>query len=331
MKLSVIIPAYNAHSTICRCLSSIMIQSISEELEVLVVDDASTDGGYEKEINLFSQFLNIREIKLSSNGGPGVARQAGIDACATPYFTCIDADDTFVGPYALEILLKTIDNDNTLNMVIGSFIEVHEDPEGKNMPELIPHIEDTIWMFGKIYRKAFIDKYKIRFNETRANEDNGFNMKVKLCSPIDSIAFTEEIVYYWHDSPNSITRRDNCQYSYDQSFVGYVDNMIDAINHSLKFNPFNGQINQQAYEIMFNLYTYYLETTVRDPRFIEQNLKYCKKYYNEIYSKLTPIDDEIRSAIYAKCLMGKYQLPVPQWHDIIPSITYDDFIKILSK
>ena len=53
MKLSVIIPAYNAHSTICRCLSSIMIQSISKDLEVLIVDDASPNGGYEKEIKTF--------------------------------------------------------------------------------------------------------------------------------------------------------------------------------------------------------------------------------------------------------------------------------------
>lgn len=215
MKLSVIIPAYNAHSTICRCLSSIMIQSISKDLEVLIVDDASPNGGYEKEINLYSQFLNIKEIKLEVNGGPGVARQAGIDNSTSQFFTCIDADDTFVGPYSLEILLKLIESDNNLNMVAGTFIEVHENSNDSGLPQFLPHAEDTIWMFGKVYRKSFIDKYKIRFNETRANEDNGFNMKVKLCSQENGIKFIQEPVYYWHDNPNSITRKDNCQYSYD--------------------------------------------------------------------------------------------------------------------
>lgn len=87
--------------------------------------------------------------------------------------------------------------------------------------------------------------------------------------------------------------------------------MIDAISHSMKVNPFNGSINRQAYEIMFNLYTYYIEVINRDTRFIEQSLRYCKKYYDEVYSKLTPVDKDIMSALYTKSLVGKYQLPVP--------------------
>lgn len=331
MKLSVIIPAYNAHSTICRCLASIMIQSIASELEVIIVNDASTDGNYQKEISMFSNFLNIKEITLAENGGPGVARQVGIDNSTSPYFTCIDADDTFVGPYSLEVFIKLLNQDPNLNMIAGTFFEVHEDHKGEGVPELLPHMQDTVWMFGKVYRKSFIDMYKIRFNDTRANEDNGFNMKVKLCSPENGIKFIEDGVYYWHENLNSITRINNCQYSYDQSFVGYVDNMIEAISHAMKVNPFNGLITQQAYEIMFNLYTYYLETVHRDPRFIEQNLTYCKKYYNEIYSKLNPIDDSVMSTLYAKCLIPKYQMPIPEWCDIIPEITYNDFIKLLKE
>ena len=43
-------------------------------------------------------------------------------------------------------------------------------------PMLMAHEQDMVWMFGKMYRRSFIDKYKIRFHETsRANEDNGFN------------------------------------------------------------------------------------------------------------------------------------------------------------
>lgn len=331
MKLSVIIPAYNAHSTICRCLASIMIQSIADDLEIIIVNDASTDGNYEKEINMFSQFLNIKEIGLKENGGPGVARQVGIDNSTSQFFTCIDADDTFVGPYSLEILIKILEADPSINMVAGTFLEVHEDQINNSMPEFVPHIQDTVWMFGKVYRKSFIDNFKIRFNETRANEDTGFNMKVKLCSPSEGIKFIEDGVYYWHDSPNSITRRNDCEYSYNQSFVGYVDNMIEAISHAMKVNPFNGNINQTAYEVMFNLYTYYIETLQRDPRFTEQNLNYCKKYYDEIYCKLTPIDDSVLSILYAQSLIGKYQAPSPEWSDIIPEITYKDFIKLLKE
>ena len=132
MKVSVIIPAYNAHKTLSRCLASIMIQSIVEDLEVIVVDDCSTDGGYEKEISTFRPFMNIREITLEKNGGPGVARQAGIDESTAPFFTCIDADDTFSGAYALECLVKYLDNPG-VNMVSSVFVEVHEEDKEKNI------------------------------------------------------------------------------------------------------------------------------------------------------------------------------------------------------
>ena len=331
MKVSVIIPAYNAHKTLSRCLASIMIQSIVEDLEVIVADDCSTDGGYEKEISTFRPFMNIREITLEKNGGPGVARQAGIDNCKTPFFTCIDADDTFSGAYALECLRKYLDNPG-VNMVSSVFIEVHEKDEEKGTEQVfLPHQNDLVWMFGKMYRKSFIDANKIRFNETRANEDNGFNCKVNLCSLEGGIVYIPDITYYWHDNPNSITRINDCQYSYDQSFVGYVDNMIDAIQHCKKVNPFNIKITQHAYEVMFNLYTYYLEVKKRNPRFLDQALAYCKKYYKEIYSKLDELDEEIISSLYAKSLMGKYIGPIPQWHDIIPDILFKDFLKELAK
>ena len=53
-----------------------------------------------------------REIErtLKENKGPGFARQTGIDNTKCLYFTCIDADDTFAGPYSLQILLKRMED-----------------------------------------------------------------------------------------------------------------------------------------------------------------------------------------------------------------------------
>ena len=56
---------------------------------------------------------------------------------------------------------------------------------------------DTIWMFGKMYRRDFLDKYNIKMNDTRANEDNGFNMLVKFlcCNEMERIKFIGDLVY----------------------------------------------------------------------------------------------------------------------------------------
>ena len=159
-------------------------------------------------------------------------------------------------------------------------------------------------MFGKLYLREYIRKYDIHFNETRANEDNGFNMMVKLCSnEKEKIKFIPDIIYYWHMREDSITRRDNCNYSYNDSFTGYTDNMIYSIKHAEKKAPFNGMITMMKVQVLCNLYQYYIETVARDPRYIEQNFKSCVKFYKEVYREIKDrIEDKILAEHYSEVM-----------------------------
>lgn len=76
--IDVIIPAYNAHETIERTLYSIAYQRNSEDLNVYIVNDNSIKD-YSKKIDFFKDFINIKELKLNENKGPGYARQYGLD------------------------------------------------------------------------------------------------------------------------------------------------------------------------------------------------------------------------------------------------------------
>lgn len=319
-KIDVIIPAYNAQDTIERTLASIVMQSIVDKLTITIVND-SDKIGYDKFVKQFSDYVQIKEITLSSNGGPGVARQAGIDATNSPYFTCIDADDTFAGAFSLEILLKGVEANPGYYTIVGTFAEQHPDLLFVN------HTNDLIWMFGKLYTRAFINKYNIRFNETRANEDNGFNTNIRLvCSETEKIMFIPDIVYYWHHKADSITRKDNAQYSYDQSYCGYTDNMIYAINNARKLKPFNTYIDMWAVQVMCQLYIYYYQTVKRDPRFIKQNYLYCIKYYNEIFKSIeNRMPKESFNDIFSETLCQQ----APNMKDILPDKTIFQFIEDL--
>lgn len=239
--IDVIIPAYNVPDHIIfRCLASIACQDIVQDLEVTIVDDASTTQNYAAVAENFKSILKINILRYETNGGPGVARQYGIDHTHNGYLTFIDADDTFNGAFALKALRNSIEQNNGLyQMAVGVFDEVHE--EGLTPgdgPILMAHEQDLVWMFGKMYRRSFIDKYKIRFHETsRANEDNGFNRLFQLCTnEQEQINFIQAHVYYWHENPNSITRANDCQYSFgsskSDSFYGYVENMIYAVKEA---------------------------------------------------------------------------------------------------
>lgn len=315
-KIDVIIPAYNVPDNILfRCLASIACQDIVSELEVTIVDDASTEQNYQAIADYFSSIMKIKILRYETNGGPGVARQYGIDNTSNGYMTFIDADDTFNGAFALKALRNGIEMNNGIyHMCVGTFDEVHEEGLAPgDGPILMAHEQDMVWMFGKLYRRSFIDKYKIHFHESsRANEDNGFNTMIRLCSSDqEQINFIAAHVYYWHENPNSITRANDCQYSYGSSerdsFYGYVENMIFAIKEAKKRKPYNGYITMWAVNCMLNIYEYYIECYKRANEHADINFKWCKRFYDEVYSAIeADISDEMLAQQYNDIMRNAY-------------------------
>lgn len=319
-KIDIIIPAYKAQNTIDKTVASIVIQNISDEVIVTIVNDGDKNN-YKKTIDRFKDIIEIQEIKLPENAGPGVARQFGIDNTSCPYFTCIDADDTFSGAFALAVMLNGFNQNPNNCAVIGGFAE-----EQDNL-QFISHQQDLVWMFGKLYRRDFIERNNIRFNSTRANEDNGFNTLLRLCATEqEPICFIQDNVYFWHIKEDSITRINNCEYSYNQSFPGYTDNMIYAITEAKKRNPFNGNVDLWATQTMFHLYTYYMQTCERDNRFKDQNYKCCVKYYQTVFKKIRPVlADNIFKEIYSNVIQQS------DMRNIAPDVTIYQFLDMMDK
>lgn len=337
--IDVIIPAYNVPDQILfRCLASIACQDIVSEIEVTVVDDASTQQNYASVIQNFDSVLKINLLRYEENGGPGVARQYGIDHTSNGYLAFIDADDTFNGAFALKALRNGIEmNSGLYHMCVGVFDEVHEDGiQDGTGPILMAHEQDMVWMFGKLYRRSFIDRYNIHFHESsRANEDNGFNTLIRLCSSDqEQINFIPAHVYYWHENPNSITRINDCQYSYGgserDSFYGYVENMIFAIKEAKKRKPYNGFITMWAVSCLLNIYEYYIECVGRAPEHAQNNWKWCKRYYDEIYSAIEPdISNDILSQHYNDVMRNAYM--GDKLNGIIPCMGIFEFIEKLKE
>lgn len=327
-KIDVIVPCYKAHNVLPRLLGSIICQVIVDDVEVTLVNDGD-EKDYSDIVKKFSPFVKIKEVKLKKNSGPGTARRFGYENTSNPLVTWIDADDTFSGAFALKLLRQELLESPVNSICIGTFVEEHAEAQPK--PIYAPHAQDTIWMFGKLYRRDFLDMHDIKMNDTRANEDNGFNMLCKLmCDQYHQIKFIPDVVYYWHTNENSITRINNCQYSYDQSFVGYTENMIWAFKEAEKRNPFNGTILYEKVATLMNLYEYFIETEVRDPRFIEQNWGYCKHYYKEIYR-------EVKDKIPEKAFIEAYNNVIrnsymgDKLNGIIPSMSIYEFIRKLEE
>lgn len=101
-KVSVIIPMYNSEGYINRCIRSVINQSYSN-LEIIVINDGSTDGGLElcKKLGLTDE-----RIRIFSQGNEGVAkaRNKGMDMATGKYLFFLDSDDA-IHPLLLEELV----------------------------------------------------------------------------------------------------------------------------------------------------------------------------------------------------------------------------------
>ncbi len=88
-KISVIIPLYNCSLLVSRALESVNNQSIEENIEVLIIDDGSTDDSVEvvKKSNINAEVIH------QENQGPAVARNKGIEIASGEYIAFLDADD----------------------------------------------------------------------------------------------------------------------------------------------------------------------------------------------------------------------------------------------
>lgn len=321
-RIDVIIPAYKAQGTMLRALSSIAIQSILPDVDVTIVNDCCPQGDYSVFVEMFRPYMSIREIRTPKNGGAGVARQYGIDNTQDEFFTCMDADDTLSGALSLEILREGINIRPTVKVCSGSFLQL-----GETLQDMVGHKHDMIWMFGKLYRREFIEKYQIRFNNTRANEDTGFNTTIRLLcdNPQEEIRYIEEEVYYWHNNPGSITRINDRQYTYDQCLCGWTDNMIASIEHVRKYKPFSGEADKWTAMCMITLYWYYAETVARKPVFAEQNWEYAKKFYHKCYKRIEDgISWEVFTQLFSESAQRKHG--AGDLLGMIPHMTIQDFM-----
>ena len=102
-EVSVIIPCYNAEGTIGRCINSVLSQSF-ESFEILVVDDASSDGTLSRVESYDDPRLRILELE-SNSGSPAGPRNVGLREARGSFVAFLDSDD-FWNP---EKLLKQIE------------------------------------------------------------------------------------------------------------------------------------------------------------------------------------------------------------------------------
>lgn len=187
-KVSIVIPVYNNEKYIEQCLESVINQTLLE-IEIICVNDESTDKSYEVMEKFAEKYDNIFLIN-QKNSGPGKARNKGIQLARGEYIAFLDGDDFYYKPDVLKKLyLKAIDNQ--VDICGGSVVNYRSGvftSEGlrKGMvfqkEEKIQYINYPVyygfWRF--IYKRQFLIDNKILFPDYRRNQDPLFFVKAML-------------------------------------------------------------------------------------------------------------------------------------------------------
>ncbi|WP_425836939.1 glycosyltransferase family 2 protein [Streptomyces fractus] len=202
--ISVIVPVYNAETTIERCLTSVVRQSIgADRIELLVVDDGSIDATPAELSRLAAQHPVITVLTIDHRGKPAAARNTGIERARGRFLYFLDADD-WLGEETLERML-TLAERGGADIVLGKIVGVGgRRPATSMFRETVTrgNIFDTHayrnQVVFKLFRRDLIDRLGLRFDEEAGyGEDIIFVSAAYLAAP-DSIAIVADYdCYYW--------------------------------------------------------------------------------------------------------------------------------------
>ena len=169
--LTVIIPAYNIAQYIENCLDSILNQTI-KNIEIIVVNDGSTDNTLESLYQKYSSFPNIRIIN-KINEGVSTARNEGLNLASGKYLMFVDGDD-YLSPDCCEYFIDMIEsNQAEFAFSLNCFTKRGERQIKNDCIESISPIKATtillspkviVGSWNKIYLRRFIIDNGILFD-----------------------------------------------------------------------------------------------------------------------------------------------------------------------
>ena len=205
--ISVIIPAYNIEDLLEKCVTSVASQDYPKELlQIIVVDDGSTDGTPHIADELARKYSNVQVIH-KENGGSSSARNVGIEAATGDYLGFVDSDDYISGVMYSTMMEAALRNDadmvqiardeisesgDKLPDVLEPFDEEKELTPTEHLRTLLMHTGDASFCTKLTKRELFTED--MRFPEGELNED--FYLMIHMLEKVNKLILLPEACYH---------------------------------------------------------------------------------------------------------------------------------------
>lgn len=248
IKVSVIVPVFNAEKFLTQCLNSLIEQTYSN-YEVICVDDCSSDSSRNILTDFCERFPNrIQALFNERNIGQGRSRMSGLNYATGDYIMFVDSDDYVSRDYIERFVFET--GDASLDLVIGGYTRDIDGSLSKHIPS------NSVWSVVtysvaccKMIRRSFIESHSIDFSNARKGEDIYFNLSLFYWQPkYKVIPYTG---YFYRLNRASTTQTLGRNHNFDVMIFDMFDDFLDC--HDLSVLDENSR-NVIEYSYLANVY-----------------------------------------------------------------------------
>ncbi|MCK7591027.1 glycosyltransferase [Subsaxibacter sp. CAU 1640] len=309
---SIIVPVYNAEKYLDRCINSLLNQSY-ENLEIILVNDGSTDNSGTICDRYHNSYKNIRVIHHEkSSGSASRARNSGLFIASGDYISFVDSDD-WIHPEMISIMCSYIEKYEaglsecelleTADYIIKSLPEnIDNHCIFEDRLETLKRIIDTqrFSVCVRVYKASILKG--IKFPEGVISEDLYFTLDVS--ERINSIVKIDLPLYYYHLTPNSITRKD-----YNLKHLDTLKSSLYLIN-TISEKETDSELQLKARSFVVNELVYHYKMLNYFPS-LDKKFEHRKRLKKQIRENLK---SEISYNLYTKLANA---LPVKTFEMII--------------
>lgn len=208
--VSVIIPVYNVEKYLEECVRSLLQQEYNN-IEIIIVDDGSTDGSSKLADKLSREDSRIRVIH-NSNLGVSHTRNVGIELSKGEYVCFVDADDYVMKDYITHMLRLAQEYDAevvAITEMFGNYDNrqntnvVYREYTPEEAAELMMSYRFPIGCYSKLFKRSLLINKKIKFNESLFIGE-GFNFNVDVFQRTNKLVSSNRKIYYYRrNNPTS--------------------------------------------------------------------------------------------------------------------------------
>ena len=289
---SIIIPVYNVKEYLSACVESVTTQTHAD-MEIILVDDGSTDGSSELCDELAENDSRIKVVH-KANGGLSSARNVGLAIASGEYILFIDSDDYWVSKTFLEDIYSIAKSKNA-DIVVFNFArkteenksyirnrdfenEISENSKAEVLRLLVIHDKWQSSAWNKMYSKKMLSSNDLEFVGGIFSEDIDWTARSFIAA--EKIAYLDECPYFYRPNDSSISR--NIRYKNIFDLCNNIKRIVELSESIKEADYYEWYMNYCAYQyitFLYNVASFNGEESIK-PEIIEmKEYRYLLKYH----------------------------------------------------